>query len=34
MCSDAAAQAQADAGALKLWEVIPAVLAAAAEAAE
>jgi len=23
MCSDAAAQAQADAGALKLWEVIP-----------
>jgi len=32
MCSDAVAQAQADAGAVKLWEAIPAILAAAAEA--
>ena len=29
MCSDAVAQAQADAGAVKLWEAIPAILAAA-----
>jgi nitrite reductase (NO-forming) len=29
MCSDAVAQAQADAGAVKLWEVVPAILAAA-----
>ena len=28
MCSDAVAQAQADAGAVKLWEAIPALLAA------
>jgi len=32
MCSDAVAQAQADAGAVELWEAIPAILAAAAEA--
>jgi len=32
MCSDAVAQAQADAGAVKLWEANPAILAAAAEA--
>ena len=29
MCSDAVAQAQADAGAVKLWEAVPAILAAA-----
>ena len=29
MCSDAVAQAQADAGAVQLWEAIPAILAAA-----
>ena len=34
MCSDAVAQAQADAGAVELWVAIPAILAAAAEAAE
>jgi nitrite reductase (NO-forming) len=34
MCSDAVAQAQADAGAVQLWEAIPAILAAAAAAAE
>jgi nitrite reductase (NO-forming) len=32
MCSDAVAQAQADAGAVELWVAIPAILAAAAEA--
>jgi len=31
MCSDAVAQAQADAGAVELWVAVPAILAAAAE---
>jgi len=31
MCSDAVAQAQADAGAVELWIAVPAILAAAAE---
>ena len=30
MCSDAVAQAQADAGAVELWVAVPAILAAAA----
>ena len=38
ICSDAVAQAQADSGAVQLWEAIPAILAesarVAAEAAE
>ena len=34
VCSDAVAQAQADSGAVELWVAIPAILAAAAEAAE
>ena len=29
MCSDAVAQAQADAGAVELWVAVPAILAAA-----
>ena len=34
ICTDAVAQAQADSGAVELWVAIPAILAAAAEAAE
>jgi len=34
MCSDAVAQAQIDDGAVPLWEAVPAILAAAAAAAE
>ena len=34
VCSDAVAQAQADSGAVELWVAVPAILAAAAEAAE
>jgi len=33
MCSDAVAQDQIDKGAVPLWEAVPAILAAAAEAA-
>ena len=34
VCSDAVAQAQADSGAVELWVAVPAILAAAAAAAE